>query len=146
MTIDTSAWSGEGEFTASLIEALKGIPEIDLIKVEDAPASRAESGYNFLSNEIYVRFLARRRKERVRRWRVFAATREAVEPSMSMADLRAALAAGAAGEADYGDEGMLQFMKTERIIPPYQTRGTKLVELVRIYALESGDVRSLSAG
>ena len=28
---------------------------------------------------------------------------------------------------------MLQYLRTERIIPPYQTRGYKLVELVRIY-------------
>ena len=28
---------------------------------------------------------------------------------------------------------MLQYMRSERIVPPYQTRGYKLVELVRIY-------------
>ena len=28
---------------------------------------------------------------------------------------------------------MLQYLRTERVIPPYQTRGYKLVELVRIY-------------
>jgi hypothetical protein len=28
---------------------------------------------------------------------------------------------------------MIQYLRTERIIPPYQTRGYKLVELVRIY-------------
>ena len=37
------------------------------------------------------------------------------------------------GAPDYGDEGMLQYLRAERIIPPYQTRGYKLVELVRIY-------------
>ena len=37
------------------------------------------------------------------------------------------------GAPDYSDEGMLQYLRTERIIPPYQTRGYKLVELVRIY-------------
>jgi hypothetical protein len=30
---------------------------------------------------------------------------------------------------------MLQYLRTERIVPPYQTRGYKLVELVRIYDL-----------
>ena len=30
---------------------------------------------------------------------------------------------------------MLQYLQTERIIPPYQTRGYKLVELVRVYAM-----------
>ena len=28
---------------------------------------------------------------------------------------------------------MLQYLRAERIIPPYQTRGYKLVEIVRIY-------------
>ena len=37
------------------------------------------------------------------------------------------------GAPDYSDEGMLQYLRTERIIPPYQTRGYKLVELVRVY-------------
>jgi hypothetical protein len=37
------------------------------------------------------------------------------------------------GAPDYGDEGMLQYLRAERIIPPYQTRGYKLVEMVRIY-------------
>jgi hypothetical protein len=37
------------------------------------------------------------------------------------------------GEPDYGDDGMLQYLRAERIVPPYQTRGYKLVELVRIY-------------
>jgi hypothetical protein len=37
------------------------------------------------------------------------------------------------GEPDYFDENMLQYLRAERIIAPYQTRGYKLVELVRIY-------------
>ena len=37
------------------------------------------------------------------------------------------------GEPDYGDDGMLQYLRADRIVPPYQTRGYKLVELVRIY-------------
>jgi hypothetical protein len=37
------------------------------------------------------------------------------------------------GPPDYSDEGMLQYLRTERIVPPYQTRGYKLVELVRLY-------------
>jgi hypothetical protein len=28
---------------------------------------------------------------------------------------------------------MLQYLRTERVVPPYQTRGYKLVELIRIY-------------
>jgi hypothetical protein len=37
------------------------------------------------------------------------------------------------GPPDYADEGMLQYLRSQRIIPAYQTRGYKLVELVRIY-------------
>jgi len=48
--------------------------------------------------------------------------------------LEAALAAmPGIGSPDYSDEGMLQYLRTERVIPPYQTRGYKLVELVRVY-------------
>ena len=28
---------------------------------------------------------------------------------------------------------MIQYLRAERIIPPYQTKGYKLVELIRIY-------------
>ena len=53
---------------------------------------------------------------------------------MTIADLEAALTRSPdIGAPDYADEGMLQYLRAERIIPPYQTRGYKLVELVRIY-------------
>jgi hypothetical protein len=53
---------------------------------------------------------------------------------MTMSGLEQMLASTAAiGAPDYSDETMLQYLRTERIIPPYQTRGYKLVELVRIY-------------
>jgi hypothetical protein len=53
---------------------------------------------------------------------------------MTIAQLEAVLASDAAiGPADYAVAGMLQYLRTERIIPPYQTRGYKIVELVRIY-------------
>jgi hypothetical protein len=42
------------------------------------------------------------------------------------------------GPPDYTDNAMLQYLRAERIVPPYQTRGYKLVELVRIYELGSG--------
>ena len=54
------------------------------------------------------------------------------EKVLSMAELHEMLAA-AIGPPDYGDEGLIQYLRTERVIPPYQTRGYKLVELVRIY-------------
>ena len=40
---------------------------------------------------------------------------------------------------------MLQYLRAERIVPPYQTRGYKLVELVRIYEA-SNRQRLLTAG
>ena len=43
------------------------------------------------------------------------------------------LAAPEIGAPDYSDEAMLQYLRTERVIPPYQTKGYKLVELVRVY-------------
>ena len=42
-------------------------------------------------------------------------------------------AADGIGEPDYADDGLLQYLRTERIIPPYQTRGYKLVEMIRMY-------------
>ncbi len=52
--IDSSAWSGEGGFTQVLIDSLRELPAIRFLRVEDAPASRSEADYNFISNEIYV--------------------------------------------------------------------------------------------
>ena len=53
---------------------------------------------------------------------------------MTLSGLEAALAGIAeVGAPDYGDEGMLQYLRAERIMPPYQTKGYKLVEMVRIY-------------
>jgi hypothetical protein len=37
------------------------------------------------------------------------------------------------GAPDYVDDGMVQYLRTERIVPPYQTRGYKQVEMVRVY-------------
>ena len=36
------------------------------------------------------------------------------------------------GFPDVSDGGMLQYLRTERILPRFQTRGFKLIELVRI--------------
>jgi hypothetical protein len=54
MQLDTSNWSGEGVFTHLLIERLQQIEGVALVRVEDAPASRSEADYNFMSNEIFV--------------------------------------------------------------------------------------------
>jgi hypothetical protein len=136
MDFDRSGWSGEGTFTTVLVEQLKAIESIDLLRVEDAPSSRADAGYNFISNEIYVRF---RRAPSVEpgRWLGVVPVRRTIwKPVMTLGDLESRLAAlEEVGAADYSDETMLQYLKTERIIPPYQTRGVKLVELVRVYQL-----------
>lgn len=134
MSVDTSNWSGEGLFTQLLVERLPAIDGIAFVRVEDAPASRSEADYNFISNEVFVAFATRTRTERTRRFGILPATRQVEEPAMKVSDLEAVLAGMAdVGAPDYADEGMLQYLKTERVIPPYQTRGYKLVELVRIY-------------
>jgi hypothetical protein len=102
MEVDASGWSGEGEFTQRLIDAMGTIGPVRFLKVEDAPASRADAGFSFISNELFV---------------------------SALADL---------GSPDYSDDGMLQYLRAERIVPPYQSRGYKLIELVRIY--EAGTV------
>jgi hypothetical protein len=132
--LDVSKWSGEGTFTQTLIDRLKTIDELTLVRVEDAPASRSEADYNFMSNEIFVVFETATREEPTRRFGLLPGTRSVAYKKMSVAGLEQALAADPAiGAPDYADEAMLQYLKTERIIPPYQTRGYKLVELVRLY-------------
>jgi hypothetical protein len=138
MDIDASKWSGEGAFTQLLIERLGGLQLVTLVRVEDAPASRSEADYNFISNEIFVAFALNTRREPFRRFGVLPASRSVTEKAMTVGGLERALAAIAdIGAPDYSDEGMLQYLRSERIVPPYQTRGYKLVELVRIYEVGS---------
>lgn len=134
MNVDTSRWSGDGDFTQALVSVLGQIEEIQALRVEDAPASRNDAMFMFLSNELYVSFARRERLER-RRWLgIVPIRRRVLEPLLTLEELAGRLAAhGDIGEPDYTDEGMLQYLRTQRIIPPYQTRGYKLVELVRIY-------------
>ena len=137
--IDVSKWSGEGTFTQALVDRLKTIDELRLIRVEDAPASRSEADYNFMSNEIFVVFETGTRAEPTRRFGLFPSTRAIAYKKMTVAELEARLAAMPdVGSPDYSDGEMLQYLRTERIIPPYQTKGYKLVELVRIYEAEAG--------
>lgn len=131
---DTANWSGDGAFTQLLLERLEALPAVRFVRVEDAPATRSEADYQFMSNEIYVAFAVQEREERYARFGFLPATRTIREPAMTLPGLEAALTAMAdIGAPDYGDEGMLQYLRAERIVPPYQTRGYKLVELVRIY-------------
>lgn len=134
MEIDSERWSGEGDFTRQLVDWLAEQPAIDLLRVEDAPSSRSDVEYNFISNEIYVQFATRTRVDRQRVWGFIPVRREVAEPLMTFDRLEAALGADPdLGAPDYADDGMIQYLHTERVIPPYQTRGYKLVELVRIY-------------
>ncbi|OFW26161.1 MAG: hypothetical protein A3H97_15510 [Acidobacteria bacterium RIFCSPLOWO2_02_FULL_65_29] len=136
MNLDVSKWSGEGAFTQALIDHLQQLKAVELVRVEDAPASRSEADYNFISNEIFVKFAVVSRQEPGRRFGVLPMTRVVSDKAMTMEGLEQALAAmSAIGACDYADESMLQYLRTERIIPPYQTRGYKLVELVRVYEM-----------
>lgn len=136
MDFDSSGWSGEGAFTATLVEHLKTFDSIEYVRVEDAPASHTEANYNFISNEVYVRFRAERASEPGRWLGIVPVRRPVLKPAMTLADLEGQLTrVEQVGPPDYADEAMLQYLKTERIIPPYQTRGYKVVELVRIYRL-----------
>ena len=140
MEIDTSKWSGEGTFTQVLVERLKTIDGVTLVRVEDAPASRSEADYNFMSNEIFVVFATGTREEPTRRFGLLPGTRSVAYKKMSIPTLETALAGHPEiGTPDYSDDGMLQYLRTERIVPPYQTKGYKLVELVRVY--EAGTPR-----
>jgi len=132
--VETSGWSGEGTFTQTVVDALKLVPGVAFVRVEDAPATRSEADYNFISNEIYVGFATASRGVRTRRFGFIPVTRHTSEKALGVPGLEAALtAAPGVGAPDYSDEGMLQYLRTERIVPPYQTKGYKLVELVRIY-------------
>ena len=134
MSVDTANWSGEGTFTQVLIDQLQQIDGVAHVRVEDAPASRSEADYNFISNEIYVAFSTTSRTERTLRFGFLPASKTITRKTMTLSGLEAALTARpGVGAPDYSDEGMLQYLRAERIVPPYQTRGYKLVELVRLY-------------
>jgi hypothetical protein len=134
MKLDVSQWSGEGAFTQTLVDLLKTVEGIAFVRVEDAPATRSDADYNFISNEVYVSFGTRTRRERVTRFGFLPGSRDVTEKTMNLEDLgRAFEAAPGVGAPDFADDGMIQYLRSERIVPPYQTRGYKLVELVRIY-------------
>ena len=140
MQIDASKWSGEGAFTQTVLERLQQIDRVAFVNVEDAPASRSEADYNFISNEIFVGFVVELHHERIRRFGILPATRTIEHKTMTIADLEQALTGSPdVGAPDYADGGMMQYLRAERIVPPYQTRGYKLVEMVRIY--EAGSPR-----
>src|SRR3954464_10056962 len=116
--LDTSAWSGEGTFTHLLIDRLRDVKGVRFVRVEDAPATRSEADYNFISNELFVGFETAERHEPVRRFGIFPGSRTLIEPAMTLSGLEAALTAlPGVGAPDYGDDGMLQYLRAERIVP-----------------------------
>ena len=136
MDLDRSGWSGDGTLTQCLIEALQAVPQVRFLKVEDAPASRSDPAFSFVSNELFVGFASSRRVARRVRFGVVPWWTVSDVPDLTLPGLETHLATiDGIGAADYSDEGMLQFLRAERVIPAYQTRGYKLVELVRIYEL-----------
>jgi hypothetical protein len=138
--VDETGWTGDGSFTPALIEALTAITAIEALKVEDAPSSRVDAGFAFIANEIYVTFRTAIRHEPVKRLGIIPGSRDVVVPVMTLSGLSQALAGtDGIGAPDYADEGMLQYLRTERIVPPCQATGIKIVEMVRIY--EAGTLR-----
>ena len=134
MELDTTNWSGEGAFTQALLDVLGTVEQVALLRVEDATSSRSDVEFNFISNELFVQFGTRERRVSAKILGIIPVTRTVTEPVMTVTDLeRAMCEMDGVGPPDYADDGMLQYLRTERIVPPYQTRGYKLVELVRIY-------------
>ena len=132
--VDATGWSGEGTFTQILLDRLRDVDSVKSLRVEDAPATRSDADYNFISNEIFIEFATTTREESFKRFGVLSATRNVEQKAMTLGDLEEVLTAlEDVGAPDYGDAGMLQYLRTERVVPAYQTRGYKLVELVRIY-------------
>ena len=132
--INRDQWSGDGDFTQTLLDWLVRQATVAFLKVEDSTATRADVEYNFISNEIFLEFLTTERVEAHRLWGVIPRRRTVTDKLMTIEQLEGVLAEdGEIGAPDYADEGMIQFLHAERIVPPYQTRGYKLVELVRIY-------------
>ena len=105
MDVDTSKWSGEGEFTQVLIDHLRRVPNVAFVRVEDAPASRSEADYNFISNEVFVDFAVEARSERTRKWGIVPVSRTREIKTMNIEQLEAALTADPeVGAPDYSDD------------------------------------------
>ena len=136
MRVDREQWSGEGDFTEQLLIWLSGQPTIERLRVEDASSARSDVEYNFVSNEIYIKFKMREREQSSWLLGFIPIKRSYLEKMMTLEQLDNVLADDVAmGAPDYADDGMIQYLRTERIIPPYQTKGYKLIELVRIYEM-----------
>ena len=143
MHVDSEGWSGDGTFTQSVVEVLRTIDRVAAIKVEDAPATRSEADYSFIANEIFITFATAERMAPIRRLGIIPGTKRVREKAMRLDELGKVLeSVEEIGPADYADEGMIQYLRTERIIPPYQTRGYKLIELLRILRITVARTRT----
>jgi len=85
--LDATNWSGEGSFTQIVLDRLREFEAIRSVRVEDAPATRSEADYNFISNEIFVEFTTTTRREPIKRFGILPATRSVEQKSMTIADL-----------------------------------------------------------
>lgn len=135
MVVDTDGWTGDGPFTLLLVEALRRFDDdITYLRIEDAPASRVDVRYSLMANEIFVRFALKTTRRRVTRFGFLPVVRAVKTPALSMSELSLRLTATEGiGAPDCEDEGMLQYLRTEVVVAPYQTRGITIAELVRIY-------------
>lgn len=132
--VHAAGWSGEGEFTQCVLDRLRQAPSVCHLRVEDAPSSREEPGYLFISNEVFVGL----RSAPTRWWWPFGRRTDHATSAANLDAVRAWLEADPSlGPPDFADAGMMQYLRTQRIIPPYQTRGYKLVEMVRVYLAQS---------
>ena len=135
--IDRQAWSGDGDLTAALLATIASIEQVGFVKVEDAPAGRTGAAFNFVCNEIYVAFRMQRAIDWRRHVGVVPLPAIVSKKSFTLAALAGALTkTDGIGAPDYADAAMLQYLRSERIVPAYQTRGPKLVEMVRVYEIE----------
>lgn len=142
MEVEASGWSGEGEFTKRLVAALGAVDAVERVRVEDAPASRADAGFSFISNELFVAFATTGRIVQRRRLWLLTGSVVVRAKAMTLGELEASLAAiPEIGSPDYSDEGMLQYLRTDRILQPYQTKPYKLIELVRMYESDTAPRR-----
>src|SRR5437867_12709774 len=89
--VDASKWSGEGTFTQLLVDRLRDVDAIRFVRVEDAPATRSEANYHFISNEIFVVFRTHERTEPVKRFGFLPGTRVVAVKAMAIADLEQTL-------------------------------------------------------
>jgi len=138
MELDTSRWSGDGELTQLIVERLRSESRIAHLTVEDSPASREDAGYMFISNEMFITPAITVHREAMRGWLPWPTSRAVRTAALTLADVEAVLSGDeAVGPPDVSDHGMLQYLRTQRIIPAYQTRGYKLVELIRLYVVEA---------